>query len=101
LDELPPLTEEQKNRLAALAAKPDSEIDFSDIPRLTERFWKNARPMREVMEERRAKHAEQVTLKLDRDVLQWLKKEDESQVDARANSLLRDAMELELLKKSA
>ncbi len=101
LDELPPLSEERKKELVALAEMPDSEIDFSDIPMLTEKFWKNAKPMRVVLEERRALRAEQVTLKLDRDVLQWLKKEDESQADARANALLRDAMEHQLLKKSA
>jgi hypothetical protein len=29
-------------RLRALAARPDSEIDFSDIPELDEKFWRNA-----------------------------------------------------------
>ncbi|MGA8109641.1 MAG: hypothetical protein WBD46_17640 [Acidobacteriaceae bacterium] len=29
-------------RLAALAERPDSEIDLSDIPELDEKFWKNA-----------------------------------------------------------
>ena len=36
------LTEKQKRELAKLAARPDSAIDFSDIPPLTEKFWKNA-----------------------------------------------------------
>jgi len=31
---LPPLTEKQRANLAALAARPDSEIDYSDIPPL-------------------------------------------------------------------
>ena len=39
---LPSLTRKQKADLAALSARPDSEIDFSDIPELTENFWKNA-----------------------------------------------------------
>jgi hypothetical protein len=44
---LPSLTRRQKADLAALSARPDSEIDFSeidfsDIPELTENFWKNA-----------------------------------------------------------
>ena len=45
-----------------------SEIDFSDIPRLTEKFWKNAirnpwyRPRKQ-----------QVTLRIDADVLAWLR----------------------------
>lgn len=37
-----PLTEEERAELRALAARPDDEIDFSDIPKLTEEFWKNA-----------------------------------------------------------
>ena len=40
--ELPPLTEERKAELKALAEMPDSEIDYSDIPPLDESFWKNA-----------------------------------------------------------
>ena len=35
-DTLPPLTEAQKNNLKRLAAKPDDEIDTSDIPELTD-----------------------------------------------------------------
>ena len=31
-DTLPPLTEAQKDNLKRLAAKPDDEIDTSDIP---------------------------------------------------------------------
>jgi hypothetical protein len=31
-----PLTKQQSHRLARLAEKPDSEIDFSDIPPLTD-----------------------------------------------------------------
>lgn len=37
--DLPPLTEERKAELKALAERPDSEIDFSDIPPLDETFW--------------------------------------------------------------
>lgn len=36
LDTLPPLTEAQKADLRRLAAKPDAEIDTSDIPELTD-----------------------------------------------------------------
>jgi hypothetical protein len=34
----------RKRRLAKLAKRPDSAIDFSDIPELTEKFWQNAIP---------------------------------------------------------
>ena len=37
-----PLTPARKRRLANLAACPDSEIDFSDIPPLSDDFWANA-----------------------------------------------------------
>ena len=42
LDNPPPLTDEQKSRLKALAEMPDSEIDYSDIPPLDEAFWQRA-----------------------------------------------------------
>lgn len=64
----PPLTDEQRERLRALAEMPDEDIDFSDIPPLTEEFWKNAvrgkfyRPVKK-----------QVTLRIDADVLEWFK----------------------------
>jgi len=37
-----PMTAARKRRFEKLAQMPDSEIDFSDIPELTEKFWKNA-----------------------------------------------------------
>ncbi len=36
------LSAEQERQLKKLADRPDSEIDFSDIPELTEKFWRNA-----------------------------------------------------------
>ena len=42
LNKPPVLSEKQKARLEALDKRPDSEIDFSDIPELDESFWKNA-----------------------------------------------------------
>jgi len=46
LDTLPPMTEEDKARLAALAKRPDSEIDLSDpdCPELTDEQWARAIP---------------------------------------------------------
>jgi hypothetical protein len=37
-----PRTAVRKRKLAELAARPDAEIDYSDIPPLTEEFWENA-----------------------------------------------------------
>ena len=42
LDTLPPLTEAQLANLEALAARPDSQIDTSDIPELTDEQWRMA-----------------------------------------------------------
>jgi uncharacterized protein (DUF4415 family) len=64
----PSLTKKQKVALAALAVRPDSEIDFSDIPPLTEGFWKNAV---------RGKYYKPIktstTVRIDSDVLAWLR----------------------------
>ena len=38
-----PLTEEQMERMKAIADIPDSEIDFSDIPELTDEFLRTLR----------------------------------------------------------
>ena len=81
-----PMTKEQRRELEALAKRPDSEIDFSDAPPLPESAWKNAvrgglyRPV---------KHA--VSLRLDADVLAWLKKDGEG-YQTRANQMLREQM---------
>jgi hypothetical protein len=37
-----PMTAKRKRRLAKLAKRPDSAIDFCDIPELTGKFWENA-----------------------------------------------------------
>jgi len=39
---VPGLTKARRAKLKALAARPDSEIDTSDIPEMTEEQWKNA-----------------------------------------------------------
>ena len=64
-----PLTRKQKAELKALAALPDAAIDTSDIPPLTEEFWRTAergkfyRPVKQ-----------QLTLRLDADVVTWFKR---------------------------
>jgi uncharacterized protein (DUF4415 family) len=72
--------------LKKLAERPDSEIDFSDIPELTEKFWSSAteglfyRPVKE-----------QLTVRLDSDVVAWLRKKGTG-YQTRMNALLRSAM---------
>lgn len=81
-----PLSPEQKAELAALAALPDHEIDTSDIPPLPDAFWKGAarnrfyRPVKS-----------QVTVRLDADVLAWLRSAGRG-YQTKVNALLRKAM---------
>ena len=86
LDALPELTEEQRARLVRVAEMSDAEIDTGDIPELTEaqlaemergRFW---RPVKE-----------QVTTRIDADVLAWLKASGKG-YQSRINAILREAM---------
>jgi uncharacterized protein (DUF4415 family) len=80
------LTKRQKAELERLAKMPDHEIDTSDIPEWTEEMWKNAvrgkfyRPVKKA-----------VSLRLDADVIAWLKKDGEG-YQTRANRLLRERM---------
>jgi uncharacterized protein (DUF4415 family) len=80
------LTAGRKHRLKKLSRRPDNEINTSDIPELTERFWQNAvcnpfyRPLKQ-----------QLTLRLDADVIAWLRRQGKG-YQTRANALLRDAM---------
>ncbi len=86
LDTLPPMTEERLAKLEALAQRPDSEIDFSDIPELTEEQWKTAerghfyRPVKR-----------QITARVDADVLAWLKSQGKG-YQSRINAILRREM---------
>jgi uncharacterized protein (DUF4415 family) len=86
LDDLPPLTQADQDRLAALAARPDDEIDLSDIPELDSAEWKNAV---------RGKHYRptkaQITAHLDKDVLAWLKADGRG-YQTRMNAILRREM---------
>ena len=89
-----PMTPARKLRLAELAQRPDSEIDLSDIPPLDERFWRNAvrnpfyRPVKQ-----------QLTVRLDADVVAWLRHHGKG-YQTRLNRVLREAM-IEELKKGA
>ena len=92
LDDLPELSAAQKGELEALAKRPDSEIDFSDIPELDENFWQNAvqnpyyKPLKK-----------STTVRIDADVMQWLKAQGKG-YQTRMNKILRDAMLQELKK---
>ncbi|RMB08194.1 BrnA antitoxin family protein [Eilatimonas milleporae] len=49
-----------------LAAMPDSDIDYSDIPELDKTFWKNAKLTMPAKKEK-------VTIRIDADVIEWFK----------------------------
>jgi uncharacterized protein (DUF4415 family) len=74
-------------RAARGAAPPDSEIDTSDIPPLSDDFFRNAvrnpfyRPVKQ-----------STTVRIDADVLAWLKAQGPG-YQTRINAVLRDAME--------
>jgi uncharacterized protein (DUF4415 family) len=90
-----PMTAARKRKLAELAARPEGEIDYSDIPPLTERFWENAvrnpfyRPIKK-----------QITMRLDADVIAWLRAQGKG-YQTRANALLRGAMLQEATRKAS
>ena len=86
LANLPPLSEEQKERLKALAARPDSEIDYSDIPPLDEQFWKNA-----VRNPFYKPTKTSTTVRIDSDVLLWLRSQGKG-YQSRINAILRREM---------
>jgi uncharacterized protein (DUF4415 family) len=80
------LTRKQRRDVKRIAAMPDSQIDYSDIPPLSANFWKNAvrnpfyRPLKR-----------QVTVRLDADVIAWLRLPGKG-YQSRLNRLLRTAM---------
>jgi len=83
---LPPLTEAQRANLRALAARPDSEIDLSDAPEMTDEQWKNAERGRFYRPVKR-----QITARVDADVLEWLKGQGKG-YQSRINAILRREM---------
>ena len=86
LSELPPLTEERKAELKALAERPDSEIDYSDAPPLDEAFWARAAPNPFFKPVKT--HA---SVRIDADVMAWLKSQGKG-YQTRMNAILREAM---------
>jgi uncharacterized protein (DUF4415 family) len=78
-----PLTAKQLKELKALEGRP---IDYSDIPKSPPGAWKNAvrgrfyRPIKKA-----------VSIRLDEDVIAWLKKDGQG-YQTRANKVLREKM---------
>lgn len=81
-----PLNADEKEQLAALATAPDETIDTSDIPELDETFWRNAERGRFYKPVK-----ESTTIRVDADVLHWLKSKGRG-YQTRINAILREAM---------
>jgi uncharacterized protein (DUF4415 family) len=82
---MPRLTAEKRKKLERLAARPDREIDLSDIPEIREIpsdavIGKFYRPKKET-----------VTIRIDADVLAWLKSSGGG-YQTRINGFLRQLM---------
>ncbi len=81
------ISEAVRAEIAALAGKSDEDIDLSDIPATTHEDWIGAvrgrfyRPVKK-----------QLTVRIDADVLAWLKHEGEKGYQKRLNAILREAM---------
>ena len=82
---MPRLTAEKKKALQRLAARPDREIDFSDIPEIRE-----IPPDAVIGKFYRPKKAS-VTIRIDADVLAWLRSSGEG-YQTRINKYLRGLM---------
>ncbi|MGA7294119.1 MAG: BrnA antitoxin family protein [Terriglobales bacterium] len=86
LDKLPRLTKARRAKLKAPARRPESEIDTSDIPEMTEEQWENARRGHFYRPRKR-----QITARVDADVLDWLKAQGKG-YQSRINAILRREM---------
>ena len=73
--------------LKALANKPDEDIDLSDLPEADDDAWKNS-----VLGEFFRPIKKQITVRIDADVLAWLKSSGNG-YQTRLNQVLREAME--------
>ena len=85
-ESMSPLTDEQRANLAYQASRPESDIDYSDIPPLTDEQLTKAqrgglyRPIKR-----------QITARVDADVLEWLKAQGKG-YQSRINAILRREM---------
>lgn len=86
LDTLPPLTDGQLANLKRLADRPDTEIDTTEIPEMTDAEWKTAKRGHFYRPVKR-----QITARVDADVLEWLKAQGKG-YQSRINAILRREM---------
>ena len=90
----PKMTEAMKAELDALAHLPDDQIDTSDIPEWTAQDFAEAVPFHGLYKPLK----QQITARLDADVLAWLKAHGKG-YQTLMNSLLRKEMLAELRRR--
>ena len=86
LDTLPPLTEQQRQHLEALASLPDDQIDLTENPELTDAELADMKPAAHYRPIKK-----QITARVDADVLAWLKSQGKG-YQSRINAILRREM---------
>jgi len=77
---------ELETELQRLAARPDEDIDLSDLPELDEAFFREA--------DWRPPIKKPITIRLDADVLEWFRNQGPG-YQTRINRLLRRFMEVQ------
>ncbi len=82
---LPPLTEQERAQLEAVAVMPDEQIDYSDAPYLPDAVW-----MKAAAELPHTK--QQITLRIDAEVLEFFKHTGR-RYQSRINAVLRSYVE--------
>jgi len=91
-NEVPPLSKAEAAEIEALATRPDSEIDCSDIPELDDGFMERSVLWKDVVRSELYKPRKvNVNAKIDADVVGWLKRQGRG-YQTRMNAILRDAM---------
>jgi uncharacterized protein (DUF4415 family) len=86
----PPLTDEQKARLAALEAMPDEEIDYSDAPYRPDAVWMKAA-------DQLPHSKKQITLRIDAEVLEFFKHSGK-RYQSRMNAVLRSYVDAQKVR---
>ena len=87
----PALSRKQQAELKAVSAQPARKIDYSDIPPISDAFWKDA-----VRDKYFKPIKTSTTVRIDADVLAWLRSQGKG-YQSRINAILRRTM-LESLK---
>ncbi len=85
------LDDDARNRMEALVAVPEGDIDTSDIPEWTSDDFASAVPFQTVWKPRK----EQITARLDIDIILWLKSHGKG-YQTLMNRLLRKEMQEEM-----